>query len=69
MKRRNFLRATLWTETLRIDIEGKPAAGIRDLFLTLSLQAQTDLLNRLQADLQERRERTGLKCRDTAISF
>jgi hypothetical protein len=68
MKRRNFLRATLWTESMRLDIEGPHLLVISDLFITLPTDQQQTLLDRLQAHLQSRREREGASCPDTHVT-
>jgi hypothetical protein len=65
MKRRNFLKATLWTESMRIDIEGRPVAAIRDLFITLRADQQQELIDLFKTHLQSRREREAAQCPDT----
>ena len=53
-QRKNYMKATVWTETLKITFEGGIVGGVVDTFGYLTLEQQKKAMAKMQEILERR---------------
>lgn len=53
-QRKNYMKATVWTETLKITFEGGIVGGVVDTFGYLNLEQQKKAMAKMQEILERR---------------
>lgn len=53
-QRKNYMKATVWTETLKVTFEGGIVAGVVDTFSYLTLEQQKRAMAKMQEILERR---------------